>query len=80
MEELPALIAIDCKTAAVTVNTIAFEVTPPWLAETFVEPTEFPVAKPLALIVATAVFEEFQVTEFVRFCVLPSVKVPVAVN
>ena len=38
------------------------------------------VAKPAALIVATAVLEDAQVAEFVMFCMLPSVKVPVAVN
>jgi hypothetical protein len=32
------------------------------------------------LIVATAVFEELQIAEPVRFCVVPSLKVPVAVN
>jgi len=36
---------------------------------------------PLALlIVATAGFEEDQLTDVVKFCVLPSVNVPVAVN
>ena len=43
-----------------------------------------PFARPLAAIVATLVLEEDQVTgfetEFVRFCVLPSLYVPVAVN
>lgn len=32
------------------------------------------------IMVATTVFEEVQVTEDVRFCVLPSLKVPVATN
>ena len=45
-----------------------------------VVPVPAPVAKPDALTVATAEFEDNQVTEFVRFCVLPSLKVPVAVN
>lgn len=71
---------IVCSAAAVTVNPTAFEVTPFCIAVTFVEPALFAVAKPLALIVATVVFEEFQVTELVRFWVLPSVKVPLAVN
>jgi hypothetical protein len=31
-----------------------------------------PLAKPVLLIVAVEVFEECQVTEFVRFCVEPS--------
>lgn len=39
-----------------------------------------PFARPLAAIVATLVLEEDQVTELVRFCVLPSLYVPVAVN
>ena len=39
-----------------------------------------PFARPPAAIVATLVLEEDQVTELVRFCVLPSVSVPVAVN
>lgn len=37
-----------------------------------------PLANPLALIVATELADEFHTTEFVRFCVLPSVYVPVA--
>jgi hypothetical protein len=37
-------------------------------------------ANPAALIVATAVAEEVHVTELVTSCMLPSVKVPVAVN
>jgi len=37
-------------------------------------------AKPVLLIVATDVFEELHVTEFVRFWMLPSLYVPVAVN
>jgi hypothetical protein len=38
------------------------------------------VANPAALIVAVAALEELQATEFVMFCVLPLVKVPVAEN
>jgi hypothetical protein len=34
----------------------------------------------LPLTVATAVFEEDQVTAEVKFCMLPSLNVPVAVN
>lgn len=37
-------------------------------------------ANPAELMVATVVAEEVQVTELVTFCMLPSVKVPVAVN
>jgi len=39
-----------------------------------------PVAKPVALIVAFAGVDELQVTDAVRFRVVPSLKVPVAVN
>ena len=39
-----------------------------------------PFARPPAAIVATLVLEEDQATELVRFCVLPSLNVPVAVN
>ena len=35
---------------------------------------------PLELTVAAALFEELQIAVLVRFCVLPSLKVPVAVN
>ena len=38
------------------------------------------VANPVPVIVATDCLVEDQVTELVRFCVLPSVYVPVAVN
>src|SRR5438034_7694532 len=43
-------------------------------------PVPAPLAKPLLLMVATDVLEEVQPTERVRTCVLPSLKVPVAVN
>lgn len=44
------------------------------------EPIAAPVAKPAALMFTVAGLEEAQVAVFVRFCVLPSLKVPVAVN
>ena len=71
---------IDCSVAAVMVKATLFDVMPLWVALIFAEPTPLAVTRPLALTVATEVLEEFQVTELVRFCVLPSVKVPVAVN
>ncbi len=43
-------------------------------------PVPTPVAKPVLVIVATVVVPEFHVTLAVRFCVLLSVYVPVAVN
>lgn len=80
IEVLGALIVIDCSVAAVTVTAIAFDVTPPCAAVMLLEPTLFAVARPEALTVTTAEFEEDQVAEADRFCVLPSVNVPVAVN
>ena len=56
------------------------EVTPLCVAVMLLEPMPAPVAKPLVLIVAAAVFEEVQLAELVRFWVVPSVNVPVAVN
>jgi hypothetical protein len=43
-------------------------------------PTATPVARPALVIVATAVLDELHVTALVRFCVLLSLYVPVAVN
>ncbi len=43
-------------------------------------PVPTAVASPAVLIVATVVVNELQVTESVRFCVLVSLNVPVAVN
>ena len=79
-EVLGAVTVIDCSVAAVTVSTSVFEVTPLWVAVMLVEPTPVPVARPLALMVAADAFEEDQATEVVRFWVLPSLKLPVAVN
>ena len=44
------------------------------------EPETNPSATPLGEMVVTVVFDVDHFTELVRFCVLPSVKVPVAVN
>ena len=71
--------AIDCSVAAVTVRTVE-----PLMDEdvaVIVEvPTPAPVARPVALIVAVAAVPDDQVTVLVRFCVVPSLNVPVAVN
>ena len=77
---LAAVIEIDRRVADVTVSAMLLEVTPFCVAEILLEPVATPLAKPVVLIVATAVFEELQITEPVRFCVVPSLKVPVAVN
>jgi hypothetical protein len=66
-ELLGAVIMIDCNAAAVTVSATVFEVTPPCDALMLVEPIPEPVATPLLLIVAAAVFEEVQAIDLVRF-------------
>src|SRR5208283_3672424 len=43
-------------------------------------PAATPVARPALLMVATEGADEVQVADEVRFCLLPSLKVPVAVN
>lgn len=79
-EALAALIVIDRKTAAVTVSVMEFDTMPFCVALIVLVPVRRPLAIPLALMVATAALDEFHVTEFVRFWVLPSLKLPVAVN
>ena len=44
------------------------------------DPVAAPVAKPVGLTLIVAVLELAHTAVFVRFCVLPSVNVPVAVN
>ena len=80
MEVLVAVMVMDCKAEAVTVSASVFDVTPLCVAVMLLEPIPAPVAKPLVLMLAAAVFDELQFAEVVRFCVVPSVKVPVAVN
>jgi hypothetical protein len=79
IEGFAGVTAMDCSVAAVTVSpvepTIDDEV-----AETVEDPTPAPVARPAAVIVAVAVFDELHVAVVVRFWVVPSLKVPVAVN
>jgi hypothetical protein len=55
--------------AAVTVKAAELEVTAPKVAIIVDEPIPIPVAKPVLVIVAAAVFEELHVAEGVRFCV-----------
>jgi hypothetical protein len=71
--------AIDCSVAAVTVRTVE-PLIPPDVALIVEVPTPAPVARPAALIVAVVVVPELHVTVLVRFCVVPSLNVPVAVN
>jgi hypothetical protein len=74
------VIAIDCSVAAVTVSVAELLVTAPDVALIVALPTPAPVASPVVLIVATVVADELHVAVFVKFCVVPSLKVPVAVN
>jgi hypothetical protein len=80
MLPLAAVIEIDCSVAAVTLSAIELEVIPFSVAETLLEPTAAPSARPLELIVTAAVLDELHTAEAVRFWVVPSLKVPVAVN
>ena len=80
MEVFAAVMVMELSVAAVTFSASTFEATLPCPALIFADPTALPVASPAALMLAPAVFEELHVTELVRFCVLPSLKVPVAVN
>ena len=67
IELLVAVIASDCKVAAVTVKVSELDVIPLWAAVILVDPTAAPEASPLALMVAAAAFEDTQVAELVRF-------------
>ncbi len=71
--------AIDTNTAGPTVR-VVLPVTPAKLALISEVPWAAALASPPAVMVATAVFDESHVAELVRFWVLPSEYVPVAVN
>ena len=78
-EGLAGVTAIDTNTAAVTFNVVDPTMLP--LVALIVEvPTFSVVARPPALIVATVVVPEAHTTLPVRFCVVLSLNVPVAVN
>jgi hypothetical protein len=74
---------IELRDALLTVNE-ALPETPPDVAVIVAFPAATAVATPFVpavlLMVATAVADELQFTELVRFCVLPSLNVPVATN
>ena len=76
---LAGVTAMDCSTAAVTVNTVE-PLMAPSVALMELVPVATPVARPPLVIVATDGVAEAHVTCEVRFCVLASLKVPVAVN
>src|SRR5216684_4026373 len=79
MEGLGGVTEIDCKVAAVTVSSVEPEI-PPNVALIELVPTATAVASPPAVMVAVAGVAEAQVTWAVRFCVVASLYVPVAVN
>jgi hypothetical protein len=60
--------------------TAAEPVVEPDAAEIISIPAATPLTRPVAFTVATLVFEDDQLAESVRSCVLPSPNVPVAVN
>ena len=80
IEVLGAVMEIDCSVAAVTVRANELELIPFWVALILLEPIAAPAARPVALMFTAFGLEEFHVAVLVRFCVLPSLKVPVAVN
>src|SRR5262249_49597519 len=77
------VIEIETRVAWVTVSVVDPEM-PPEVAVIVDVPAETPVARPCEpaalLMVATPVIDELQVEVVVIFCVLPSLKCPVAVN
>jgi len=77
-ELLAGVTAIDTSTGTPTVN-VAVAETDPSLAVIVAVPSLTPLASPPAAIVAIVGNEELQLTVPVRFCVLPSLYVPVAV-
>src|SRR5882724_3459607 len=68
-----------CAVVAVTVTTVV-PLTAPSVALIVDVPALTPVATPAALIVATAVVAEPHVTVDVKFCDVPSLKCPTAIN
>ena len=76
---LAGVTVMDCNTAGLTVSVVE-PLMLPEVAVMVVCPAPWVVAKPELLIVATPVLDEDQIALDVMFCVLPSLKVPVAVN
>ena len=70
---------IDCKAGGSTVSRVE-PLRLPEVAVMVVWPAATELAKPETSMVATPLADDDQVTLEVRFCVLPSLKVPVAVN
>jgi hypothetical protein len=79
MEGFGGVTAIETSAAELTVM-VAEALIVPRLALIKVEPPLKPLANPVLLIPATAGVEELQLTNVVKFCVLPSLYCPVAAN
>jgi hypothetical protein len=71
--------AIETSAALLTVSVVD-PLTDPSVTVIVVSPYPVLVANPVLLIVATPVFDELQLTDAVRNCVLPSLYVPTAVS
>ena len=71
--------ATETRVAGPTVN-VVLPVTPPEVALTWEVPCAVALARPPAVMVATAVLEDTQVAELVTSTIDPSEYVPVAVN
>ena len=79
VDGLAGVTAIEVSVAAVTLKVVEPAIAP-LVALIVVVPTFSADANPPVLIVAVAVLEDAHVTLLVRFCVVPSLNVPVAVN
>ena len=78
-EGFTGVIAMETRAGCATFRVLE-PVIGPKVAVMVALPVPTPVAKPVLLTLATAGADELHVTELVRFCVLPSVYVPAAVN
>ena len=76
---LAGVTAIDCSVGGFTVRVVE-PLTLPDVAVIVLWPAPCVVARPAPLMVATPLSDEDQLTLEVRFCVVPSLKLPVAVN
>ena len=79
MAAVAGLTVIDIRTGEVTVKVVEPEMDPE-AAVIVVAPCLRLVANPPLLMVATVGTLDIHVTELVKFCVVPSLYVPVAVN
>ena len=79
VDGLAGVTAMETRRAVLTVNDVLPEIVPK-TAETVVTPGSTAMASPILEILATARFDEAQVTDPVISCVVASPNVPVAVN